>query len=623
MLTPYGVHFARAAHSGRYALSVAMMSAQSGKTDNILDLIGARLSQRPVPILYVGPSKEFNTDQFEPRLMGLLDEAETLKAKVARGKRMKKTKKIVAGVPIRLAHAGSSTALKSDPAGMAIVDEYDEMLANIRGQGDPLGLVLARGDTYADFVTVVTSTPGRGIVETETDPVSGLEFWKTGSAEEIESPIWRLWQQGTRHHWAWPCPHCGEFFVPRLKHLKWPKGATPVQAKRSAYLQCPQGCADPIEEHHKAEMNAKGVMIAPGQTIEDAFADRNVPENSTYSTWNSGLCSPFVTWGDRAERYLNAVLSGEPDKIQTAVNAGFGELYAEGGGDLPEWQTLLRENVRPYPARSAPREVIRVAMGVDVGKRTLYYVIRGFGSRGTSFLLDYGILHGMTDDDVVWGDLANIMLAPIAGLHIEKVMIDSGFRPNKTDAGSEHKVYEFCRRYSFLCLPTKGRDTLNGRPYSVAKIEVKPDGSKRPYSINLVHVNTDFFKGLVHSRIKTPIEQSGAFFLHQGADEEYARQVLSEVRVVEPGSPKPKWVKQRKDNHFFDCEALVAVAGYSLNVQTIPEGVVRSWGDEEESSPTPSPAEDVPDDDDDDPMPPAPKTVDLRNRFRNLGARMR
>jgi phage terminase large subunit GpA-like protein len=134
-----------AVHRGNYRRVVAVTSAQSGKTDNILDVIGARLDQRPAPILYVGPTKEFLTDQFEPRLMALLDEAQTLKSKVVRGRRMKKTLKLVAGVRVRLAHAGSSTALKSDPAALALIDEFDEMMANVKGQGDVLGLVEARG----------------------------------------------------------------------------------------------------------------------------------------------------------------------------------------------------------------------------------------------------------------------------------------------------------------------------------------------------------------------------------------------------------------------------------------------------------------------------------------------
>ena len=95
----------------------------------------------------------------------IYNEAPPLASKVARGKRMTKTRKTIAGVSLRLAHAGSSAALKSDPAALALVDEYDEMLSNIKGQGDPLGLIERRGDTYPDFVCVVTSTCKRGMVQ--------------------------------------------------------------------------------------------------------------------------------------------------------------------------------------------------------------------------------------------------------------------------------------------------------------------------------------------------------------------------------------------------------------------------------------------------------------------------
>lgn len=570
------IPFARRVHEARHRRVVAVTAAQSGKTDNLLDIIGARLDQRPAPILYVGPSDDFVKDQFEPRLMGLINEAKTLSNKVIRGRRMKLKLKMVAGVRVRLASAGSSTALKSDPFALGIVDEYDEMTANIKGQGDPLGLVEARGETYADFVTAITSTPSQGFAETEVDKVNGLTFWRIGDAEQIVSPIWRLLQEGTRHHFAWPCPHCGEFFIPMRRHLTWPKGSTPAQAKRSAFLCCPaNGCV--IENHAKSEMIAHGVMIAPGQTLADAQAEQNEPENSTWSSWTSGLCSPFVTWGQRAESFLKAELSGEEDKIQTIVNAGFGELYTPGAsGDLPEWKAVPAHRL-PYQRGEAPLGVLRVVAGVDVQKRSLVYVIRGFGSRGSSWLLDYGYLLGSTAEPEVWHDLTLKMTSPIGGLIIEKVFIDSGFRPDKVEMGDEHKVYEWAHRNSFIAMPTKGRDTLGGKPFTVAKIEVRPNGKLAPYSIDLVHINTDFFKGLVHSRLKTPLDEPGAFFLfsqEEDAYEDYGRQLVSEVRVLGERF-KPEWIKRQRDNHFLDAEALAAAAAYMLNVQAIPSGIER------------------------------------------------
>src|SRR3954471_3776091 len=233
-LTPYMIAPARAAAACERKRIVVVTAAQCGKTEMQLDIAGQRLDQKPAPILYAGPNKQFLTEQFEPRIMALLDGAPSLAGKVARGKRMTKTRKVIAGVPFRLAHAGSSAALKSDPAALALVDEYDEMIANIRGQGDPLGLVERRGDTYPDFVAVVTSTCQRGMVEAALDAASGLMFWAPAKSEDVESPIWRLWQEGTRHHWAWPCPHCGEYFIPRFACLRYPEHATPTLVAREA-----------------------------------------------------------------------------------------------------------------------------------------------------------------------------------------------------------------------------------------------------------------------------------------------------------------------------------------------------------------------------------------------------
>lgn len=610
--------FTEAVHAGDYRRYVGVCGAQMGKTDSVLDLIGARLDQRPAPIIYVGPTREFLTDQFEPRLMALLDEAASLQNKVSRGRVMKKTLKLIAGVRVRLAHAGSSTALKSDPAALAFIDEYDEMMGSVKGQGDVLGLVEARGETYSDFATVATSTPSTGLVTTEVDPVSGLEFWAVTIGEDITSPIWKLWQEGTRYHWAWPCLHCNEYFIPRFSCLKWPDGSTPIQARRSAFVACPR-CGGVHTEENKPELNARGLYVAPGQKVVAGEVVGDPPETSTFSVWVSGLASPFVSFGQRAETYLTAYISGDPERVQTAINAGMGELYSmSASGDVPEWQEILDRRIKYYKPRTLPPDAIKLVMGVDVQKLSLIYVIRAFGARGTSWLVDYGMIHGPTDDDDVWTRLADKMLDPIGGLYIEKVMIDSGFRPNKRDAGGEHKVYEFCRRYRWLCHPTKGKDVQNP-PYRVSKIEVKPDGKKLTYSLDLVWLSTDFFKSLLFSRIRTPLDQPGAFHVHEEVEEDYAKQLVSEVRIIDRATGKPVWLKRARDNHFLDCEALCAAAAYALNVQRIPEGISR----DPLSASTPQ--------DGDDALPGPPPVLappqsgggmNLRNRFSGMSARV-
>ena len=536
----------------------------------MLDVAGQRLDQRPGPILYVGPNKQFLSEQFEPRVMALLDEAPTLMAKVTRGKKMTKTRKLVAGVPFRLAHSGSSTALKSDPAVLALVDEYDEMRDNVNNQGGPLGLVERRGDTYADFVCVVTSTCKRGRVVAAKDEASGLFFWVVAEAEDIESPIWQLWQQGTRHHWVWPCPHCEIYFVPRFNLLRYPLKATPLEAARETFLECPN-CGGVIEDSHKAEMNARGRYVAPGQSIDKAgVVSGDPPDTKAISFWVSGLASPFVTFGERVAVLVEAQQSGDDAMVQQAVNAGFGELYSPGGGEVPEWMEIKEKSrAATYKRGEVPKDVLYLTLTADVQKHSIPWVIRGWGARATSWLVNYGILHGDTVDEEIWGTLGDLLITPVENVPIKLAFIDSGFRPGKTDTLPLNRVYEFCRRFPRRVRPTKGANMPMRTPLLISKIEVRrKDGRAANFGLDLMRLDTDHWKSWVHERLRWPDDRIGGWHVFKGVDDDYCHQLVSEARLKHP-TGKIEWVQRSRANHFLDCEAMQAAAGYLLNVQRI------------------------------------------------------
>jgi phage terminase large subunit GpA-like protein len=570
-LTPYIVEPSSVIASAKYKRVVLAFGAQTGKTEMILDVAGQRLDQRPAPILYVGPNKQFLSEQFEPRVMALLDEAPTLTAKLARGKRMTKTRKVVGGVPFRLAHAGSSTALKSDPAALALVDEYDEMRANVNQQGGPLGLVERRGDTYADFVCVVTSTPKRGRMSTVEDKTSGLFFWDVALAEDIESPIWQLWQQGTRHHWCWPCPHCDEYFVPRFDLLRFPLKATPLEAARATYLECPR-CGGVIEDSHKASMNAHGRYVAPGQRVDDAGIVRgDPPDTLAASFWVSGLASPFVSFGERVAVLVEAQQSGDEAMVQQAINAGFGELYSPGGGEVPEWMEIKQKSQQStYKRGEVPADVMYLTLTCDVQKQSIPWVMRGWGARATSWLINYGYLRGDTAEEEIWAALGDLVTTPVEGLPIRLSFVDSGFRPGKTDTLPLNRVYEFCRRFMRRVRPTKGSSSAMRTPLIFSRIEVsRKDGRAAKYGLELVRLDTDHWKSWVHERLRWPEDHIGGWHVFNGIDDDYCHQLVSEARLKQP-TGRVEWVQRSRDNHFFDCEAMQAAAGYLLNVQRIP-----------------------------------------------------
>ncbi len=221
----------RAFENHLYETVALVCGSQMGKSEADLDVIGQTLDQRPASIIYVAPSQDFLRDEIEPRLSALIEQSASLRAKATRGKRSTKFRKVIGGVPVRLLWAGSASQLSGTTAKLALVDELDRMVSNVQGDGDALSLVDARGFAHKDRKRGVTSTPKCGNADIVRDEASGLEFWKRMPAEDIESPIWRLFQRGTMHHFCWPCPECDEYFVPRFKQLKWPENATSAEAK--------------------------------------------------------------------------------------------------------------------------------------------------------------------------------------------------------------------------------------------------------------------------------------------------------------------------------------------------------------------------------------------------------
>lgn len=602
-LTPYIIEPERAVSEGKSRRVVMVFGAQTGKSEAILDLIGSRLDQRPAPVLYVGPNKQFLSEQFNRRLMELLDGCSSLAMKVARGKGMTVTRKIVAGVPLRLAHAGSSAALKSDPAALAMIDEYDEMGGNVQHQGAVLDLVELRGQTYADFCCVVTSTPSKGRVEAARDPASGLFFWDVAMKDDIESPIWELWQRGSRHHWCWPCPSCGEYFVPRFNLLRYAKAGTPMERANGVWMECPRnGCV--ITDEHKTSMNERGRYVAPGQTIGvDGVVKGDLCENSTLSYWVSGLASPFVTWRDRLLQYLEAIEMADDARAQTAINGGFGECYSAGSGAATEWQEVKQKSERSkYDRLTVPYGAEVLTLTVDVQKDHLPWVVRAWGGRATSWLVDYGKIIGDTAEIEVWERLANLTSETYEGVPISLTLVDAGFRPGEKEYLPTHRVLDFCRRMGKRVRPTRGSPRTMRSPLEWGKLDKKRNGMASKTGLDYVKLDSTYWKTFVLERMRWDEARPGGWMLPRGMDDDYCKQVVGEVLGKGPDG-RPKWIERGRHHDFLDAEAMQAAAGYLLNVQRIPlrkneTGAMPSVGRKPElpnegSTPPPPPPETV------------------------------
>ena len=542
------------------------MASQMGKTDNVLNAIGQKIDDDPAPILYIGPTRSNVERVIEPRIMQMIRDCKTLWQTFSKGKSSSKNYKNINGVSIRLGWAGSATELASQDAAEVYVDERDRMDDDVGGEGDVIELADARHATYPEGRTVVTSTPTKGNIETETDE-AGLERWAYTSPDDIESPTWKLWQEGTRYEWAWPCPDCGDYFIPRLKLLKWPENSTPRSVLKTAMLACPH-CGSLIDNSKKDDMNARGVYVAPGQKIrKDGTIVGDVDENDTISFWVSGLCSPWKSFGQRAAAYLRAVRSGDPTRIQAVINTGFGELYRT-GADSPDWQVVLDRRI-DYIQGEVPNGVRYIFVTVDVQKDRLVYVVRGWGARMESWLIRAGELYGETEYETVYRELLKVMLGRFGDYGVNLTLIDSGYRPGDKHKRPVNQIYAFCRRNPALVRPIKGQQRQD-KPIKATKIDVNDAGKTYKRGLQLWHLDTNFFKTFVYSRIEPPEGEPDLWHLPSDITEDYCKQVTAEAPVTKP-SGEVVWVRNRKDNHFLDCEYMQVAAAYMMNVHLLSD----------------------------------------------------
>lgn len=541
------------------------MGSQMGKTAGLLNVIGQKLDDDPAPILYIGPTKSNIDGVIEPQIQQMLRSAPSLWEKTVKGRKAQKLVKRVAGVTLRLAWAGSPTELASQPAHTVLADEVDRM-APIPGEGDAVSLAEARIATYPDGRLIVTSTPTEGNVTSSKNPQTGIEHWDVANPEDIASQVWKLMQEGTRYEWAVPCPECHDYFVPRFKLLTWPEGCTPKRALKEAKLAC-GACGALIGEEHKAAMNERGRYLAPGQWIENGLIQGDSPEAETASFWASGLMSPWVSFGQRAAAWLRAARSGDQDRVRTVINTAFGELYRV-GADAPQWEAV-RSLCSAYSSGEVPESVRVVTCGVDVQKDRLIYAVRGWGYRSESWLIEAGELWGETERDEVWGDLAQLLERKFGNKPIKRMGIDSGYRPGDKWKRPDNQVYAFCRQHAGHAIATKGHDSLS-KPLSPALIDVTFRGKLIKQGLQLWHIDSDYFKSWVHSRLQWPADQPGAWHLPHDVTDDYCQQVTAEARTLKP-SGRAVWIRVRKDNHFLDCEAINVAVAYSLGVHRAKE----------------------------------------------------
>lgn len=313
------------------AVSTVVMvgPSQFGKTEIPLNLIAHGAKVRPTDMLVIQPTRDLALDFAARRIDEKLLRASPSLAEELGGDRSDDTvtaKRFRNGLMVSVAWP-TSGQISSRPIPFVVIDERDSMKDTIGEEGDPVTLARQRTKTFGSNGTVyVSSSPKR---------LDG-------------SGIVSLYAQGDRRLWFVPCPDCGGYFAPGFGDdrrplntapadgagfggLHWSAGSDAAKAGREAALLCPH-CGGRIAERHKRAMNAAGVWLAAGQSIDAAGRISGVaPATRVRSYWFCGLMNNFGSWSAMAEGYVEALATfdGRLDDraLRAVVNTEFGFPY--------------------------------------------------------------------------------------------------------------------------------------------------------------------------------------------------------------------------------------------------------------------------------------------------------
>jgi len=500
---------------------VVMSSAQVGKTESLLNIIGYHVAQDPAPILLLQPTLEMGEAFSKDRLAPMARDTPALRGKIkdprSRDSGNTLLHKTFPGGHITIAGANSPASLASRPIRIVLADEVDRYPPSAGTEGDPVSLARKRSTTFWNRKTILTSTP----------TVKGL------SRVEAE------WELSDKRRFFVACEDCGQ-----RQHLKWAQVKWPEGKPSEAFYACEE-CGTAWDDAQRWRSLRLGEWKA------------TAPFTGTAGFHLNEIYSPWVKLSDMASSFLSAKRS--PETLKTWVNTSLGEAWEE-DAERVDGHSLM-DRVETW--QDCPNDVLVITCGVDVQDDRLEIEKAGWGSDEESWSLDHKIIYGDPSSPDIWRELDEYLLertkrADGTELPVHAACVDSG--GHHTQA-----VYRFAK------------DRIRRRVYAIKGM----GGPGRPVwpryasknnkgRVNLFLIGVDAAKDATYARLK--IRDAGPGYCHfpKGREPHYFEQLTAEVVVTKYVKGFPTRVYELpggKRNEALDCRVYAYAALQSLNVR--------------------------------------------------------
>lgn len=497
---------------------------QVGGTESLNNMIGYIIAQDPSSTLVVYPTLELAEFTAKNRIQPMIDLTKALKERyLLRDSTILEMQ--FDGMYLVLAGANSPASLASRPVKNVLFDEVDKYPDLAGKEADPISLGKERTKTFPNSKKVfLTSTP-----------------------TSVNGKIWKAMKRADEvRYYNVPCPHCGAYQQLLFKQIKWPKGLKdPNDIRDLAYYECAH-CKGIINDSHKMP------MLRHGKWESEKSGGRVVAFhiNTIYSPW--------VRFGDVAYEFVKC--RDYPELLRNFVNSWLAEPWEDTKVKLSS--ELIFERQSEFNVNVVPTNAFVLTGGVDVQRNKLYWVIRAWGP----FYTSWNIAHG---EAMSFEDVEEIMNREFFNKNGESFQVNLCC----IDSGDQTEdVYDFCYVNMDWAIPVKGASNPMIYKYRISTID-KPNSKAN--GSRLIIVDTHKYKDFIAARMNRSNGQ-GAWMVHNGIDEDYARQVTSEHKVLEKrgGRDMEVWKKKTSssDNHYFDCEVYAAVAADLVNVRDMGEG---------------------------------------------------
>ena len=512
---------------------VFMKASRVGYTRALDNIIAYYIAQDPSPILVVQPRIEDAEDYSKTEIAPMIRDTPSLSA-VAGDMKMKDSGQTLAkrmfrnGASITFVGANSPAGFRRITARVILFDEADAFPVQGAGvEGDQISLGIRRGQSFWNRRVAVGSTP----------TIKG--------ASRIE----RMYEESDKRRYWVPCPHCNEFQVLKFSNLQWDKktdadGSTIEHYPETAYFLCEKsGCI--ITEDSKKWMIDNGSWRAENEF--KGIAGFHL--SALYSLF------PNAAWGLIAAEFLRS--HKDPVLYRTFVNTVLAELWEDRSERIDGHALLAR--LEAYTPTTLPAAIYYITVGTDTQPDRLEVSVFGWGAQEESWLISHEILRGSPAERQVWDELDYLLKRQYwtedgRELRIRSCCIDSG------GSHTAEVIQYATTRHSRMVFATKGAG--GARPIWPGKPSRKND--------KVFVVGTSTAKSTIYSRLR--VQKPGPAYIHlpTTADEEYCKQLTSEVILTKykNGIPYKIWdLPSGLRNECLDCAALALAALRALPVR--------------------------------------------------------